>query len=130
MIKVHLENANLRVKETRHDRQLNSFDILIASSTAKMVASVVTYPHEVVRTRMQTDTHRSSSSSTGMKVSAKKAKYGGIIQSSKTILREEGFSGFYKGLATNLIRTVPAAAVSLLLYEVIVVELNWLLEQS
>jgi solute carrier family 25 folate transporter 32 len=40
------------------------------------------------------------------------------------IRREEGIRGFYKGISTNLLRTVPASAVTIFTYETIVTRFN------
>jgi len=85
--------------------------IMIASAMAKMAASVATYPHEVIRTRLQNETSRCN------------AKYKGIIQTARTIYAEEGWQAFYSGMATNLLRTVPASVVTLLTYELF---MRWL----
>jgi solute carrier family 25 (mitochondrial folate transporter), member 32 len=42
--------------------ELSSMEIFICSSISKMVATVITYPHEVVRTRLQIDYSPSSPS--------------------------------------------------------------------
>lgn len=39
---------------------------------------------------------------------------------------EEGVHGFYKGITTNLLRTVPASAVTIFTYELIVKKLDTL----
>ncbi|KAF9165095.1 hypothetical protein BGX21_001606 [Mortierella sp. AD011] len=91
--------------------QVSSTNILIASSVSKMAASVATYPHEVIRTRLQNQ-------------STYPPKYHGIIHAVKVIYHEEGVRAFYRGMPTNLLRTVPSSALTILTYELIVGRLN------
>ncbi|KAK9703122.1 hypothetical protein K7432_010885 [Basidiobolus ranarum] len=103
-----------RLKLILKSEDLESFGtsaILVASSSSKMAASIVTYPHEVIRTRLQNQTMRPF-------------KYIGVIQTIRMVYREEGWTAFYKGMPTNLIRTVPASALTILTYELIVMKLN------
>ncbi|KAF9972383.1 hypothetical protein BGZ65_009851, partial [Modicella reniformis] len=91
--------------------QVSSTNILMASSMSKMAASIATYPHELIRTRLQNQ-------------STHPPKYRGIIHACKVIYHEEGFRAFYQGMPTNLLRTVPASALTILTYELIVSRLN------
>lgn len=49
---------------------------------------------------------------------------GGIIDVFVKIYRQDGWRGFYRGLSINLVRTVPASAVTMLTYELIMRHLS------
>ncbi|EXJ77682.1 hypothetical protein A1O3_09911 [Capronia epimyces CBS 606.96] len=97
------------------DSGANWIGISAATFLSKICASTATYPHEVLRTRLQTQQRTSGiSTSDGMAV---KARYSGILHMCKVILQEEGWRAFYAGIGTNLIRAVPAAMTTMLTYE-------------
>ena len=71
-----------------------------AAGSAKLFAAIVTYPHEVVRTRLRQTPLQDG-----------KLKYTGLAQCFRTIWKEEGMASFYGGLTPHLLRVVPSAAI-------------------
>lgn len=96
--------------------------ILASSVIAKICASTITYPHEVIRTRIQiqpTIMESEVAKNGPKKRNIALMKYHGIVNTTKTIFREEGWRAFYSGLGTNMVRTVPASAITILTYEIV-----------
>ncbi|KAF7356964.1 hypothetical protein MVEN_01032400 [Mycena venus] len=79
--------------------------MLGSAGTAKCVASLITYPHEVIRTRLRQP-----------KVNGV-MKYTGLWQTLRLIIAEEGARRLYGGLSAHLMRVVPNAAVMYSIYE-------------
>lgn len=100
------ERAKQLQKHNPNDpnESLKAHQILLASTSSKVVASIATYPHEVLRTRFQNQTTHPP-------------KYRSIPHAIKVIFREEGLAGFYRGLIPTVMRVVPASAVTLMTYE-------------
>jgi solute carrier family 25 folate transporter 32 len=81
---------------------LTNVDFLTLSAVSKMFAGSITYPYQVVRSKMQ-----AHDAPPGIKARE-------VV---KSIWRADGASGFYKGLVPNLIRVMPSTAVTFLVYE-------------
>ncbi|KAG9241489.1 hypothetical protein BJ878DRAFT_536504 [Calycina marina] len=77
-----------------------------AAGSAKLVAALITYPHEVARTRL-----RQAPLENGH------PKYTGLMQCFKLVWKEEGMAAMYGGLTPHLLRTVPSAAIMFGMYE-------------
>ncbi|PWY71512.1 mitochondrial carrier [Aspergillus sclerotioniger CBS 115572] len=84
-------------------RELGNVDLFVISSLSKLFAGCVTYPYQVLRSRLQTyDAH---------------LVYSGVRDAVSQIWAREGATGFYKGLGPNLLRVLPSTWVTFLVYE-------------
>ncbi|CAH8308002.1 unnamed protein product [Eruca vesicaria subsp. sativa] len=86
---------------------LSPGNVAIASSIAKVLASVLTYPHEVIRAKLQEQGQMRNA----------ETKYSGVVDCVKKVFRSEGIPGMYRGCATNLLRTTPSAVITFTTYE-------------
>lgn len=72
------------------------------SATSKVLATVVTYPYQVLRSRLQVH-------DVGPSVS--------VSSTFRDVWRRDGARGFYRGLTPNLLRVVPATCITMVVYE-------------
>ncbi len=90
----------------------SSFDVLVASGFAKFSACLIAYPHELIRTRL-----REQKNVIGVDALERPVPYKGLLHCGATILRQEGFQGFYSGLGPHLLRVVPNTSIMFIVFE-------------
>ena len=98
-----LSKPSTRGPVTGQGRSLSNMDYLAISSLSKLFAGCITYPYQVIRSRLQTyEAH---------------TLYRGASDVVAQIWAREGPIGFYKGLGPNLFRVLPSTWVTFLVYE-------------
>lgn len=107
---IHKRSVANGVEKTRKDYILEWSARSGAAGAAKFIASLITYPHEVVRTRLR----QAPLESTG------KPKYNGLIQTFQLVIKEEGLASMYGGLTPHLLRTVPNSIIMFGTWEIVV----------
>ena len=90
------------------DFTLSTVHYSIFSSASKILAVACTYPFQLVRARIQ-DQHQS---------------YKNVFEVIAKTMRNEGLYGFYKGLLPCLVRVTPAASLTFIVYENLLIFLN------
>nr|CDS27207.1 mitochondrial folate transporter:carrier [Hymenolepis microstoma] len=83
------------------DTHLKAPEYLLMGIISKSLSTTLTYPFQVIRTRLQ-EQHRT---------------YNSISCLLKSIWKFEGVRGYYKGLLPNLLRTAPACGLMFVVYE-------------
>jgi solute carrier family 25 folate transporter 32 len=85
---------------------LSATQIAFMGAASKLVASVTTYPSQVIRSRLQQrqDANRP-------------VQYKSVLDTLKLIVKREGVGGLYKGIVPNVLRVMPQSAITFLVYE-------------
>ena len=104
---VAYERLKAERRRSREHGILTNVDTILTSSLSKVFAGCLTYPHQLVRARLQ----NYNPADLTLRPSA------GVLGVIKQVWRREGFLGFYKGLGPNLLRVVPSTCVTFLVYE-------------
>ena len=78
--------------------------VIAASAASKLVASTITYPHEVIRARLQFDR-------------GGERGYTGLGDAFAKTLRADGVGGLWQGFRLNIVRTIPQCIITFTAYE-------------
>lgn len=90
--------------------KLSNYEYIVMSGVSKVAAILLTYPYQVVRSRIQN--HVTSHI------------YPNIGTCIRLTYTQEGFRAFYKGLVPNLVRILPGTCVTFVVYE----NVSWVLK--
>ncbi|KAM8830290.1 mitochondrial carnitine/acylcarnitine carrier protein-like isoform 2-T2 [Synchiropus picturatus] len=100
---------NVLTPEGQSVSQLSTPKILLAGGVAGILNWTIALPPDVLKSNFQTD-----------------GKYTGLVDVLRTLLREEGPKGLYKGFNAVFLRAFPANAACFLGFEVALKGLDWL----
>ncbi|KNC54053.1 folate transporter/carrier [Thecamonas trahens ATCC 50062] len=95
------------VSSTHSARDLSTYEALAVGALSKMFASIVSYPYQVIRARLQIQTE----------VDRTARRYTSALHAFRSIIASEGVSGLYKGLVPTVLRVMPGACVTFAVYE-------------
>lgn len=87
----------------RRRAEISTVDYSVMGAASKVLATVVTYPYQVIKTRLQQR--------------QEEPKYTSTIATGRRVIRLEGVRGLYKGLGPQLLRVAPNAAITFCVYE-------------
>ncbi|CBZ30415.1 mitochondrial carrier protein-like protein [Leishmania mexicana MHOM/GT/2001/U1103] len=93
-------------KMKRHEASLNAAEVGVVGMFSSTVAQTVSYPLNVIRTRLQTQ---------GTNGRAK--KYSGMVDCMVKMIRNKGVTSLFSGLTANYLKAVPASACTFVVFE-------------
>ncbi|EEQ35949.1 putative mitochondrial aspartate-glutamate transporter [Clavispora lusitaniae] len=102
-LKLYLFNFDPHDPNKKHS--LSTWQLLVSGALAGAPSAFFTTPADVIKTRLQVE------AKTG------EVKYRGIVHAFSVILKEEGFSAFFKGSLARVFRSSPQFGFTLASYE-------------
>ena len=78
----------------------------MAGVASKFIATTITYPSQVLRSRLQQNT-----------MGSRAGMYQGTLNALHQTLRNEGVKAFYKGFVPSILRVLPSSAITFAVYE-------------
>ncbi len=103
----NINNSNIN-NSTNEQVMLTPRGYIVCTSISMTVSSLLTYPQDVVRARLQGTTNL----------------YAGAWQCVRSIWAKEGLRGMYAGIGAHLLRLLPTSAVTFLVYEHLLTRLH------
>lgn len=101
----YLKTTLVKQRQLRNksdETEPNAIELFIASGLSKMTASLLTYPHEVIRSRM---------------MDARGAAGTTLMRTAGRVYAQDGVLGFYSGLPVAMIRVIPNCCITFMTYE-------------
>lgn len=86
------------------EQEPTAMELFLASGLSKMTASLLTYPHEVVRSRM---------------MDSRGVSGAGLWATTARVYAQDGIMGFYSGLPVALVRVIPNCCITFMTYELL-----------
>lgn len=97
-------------------RLKDSVGYLTMGAVSKVIASTVTYPLQLIKSRLQQRTQITELTIDG-EIQIVRREYSGVMDCVRRIWRHEGFVGFFKGTIPNAVRVAPSSAITFVVYE-------------
>mmetsp|Transcript_44121 Transcript_44121/g.70720 ORF Transcript_44121/g.70720 Transcript_44121/m.70720 type:complete len:292 (-) Transcript_44121:121-996(-) len=88
--------------EQRHARSMNSMEVVLNTMLSATTSSLIMYPYQIIRTRLQHCTQNEPQS---------------IWSITRQIWKMDGLRGFYAGVWINITRILPSTCITFLVYE-------------
>lgn len=116
------KKSKLNPDEKSHsvfERLYDSVGYLSMGAVSKIIASTVTYPIQVIKSRIQQRSQTAELTSRG-DVEIVEREYRGVVSAFSKIYRNEGVFGFFKGSLANALRVAPSSAITFVVYETVI----------
>ncbi|KAJ2082062.1 mitochondrial FAD carrier protein flx1 [Coemansia sp. RSA 988] len=104
-------------KRRAHGRWTDGFtstEYAAMSSSSKVFALAITYPSQVLRSRLQ---QTPGQTGRGVGGAPRMSAYSGLGDALAKTMRAEGVAGFYKGFGPALLRVLPGNIITFIVYE-------------
>ncbi|EDK46837.1 hypothetical protein LELG_05018 [Lodderomyces elongisporus NRRL YB-4239] len=95
------KTTNMQANDVKLNLTLTTWQYLYTSATSKIISSLIMYPAQVVKSRIQ-----NSHGHLGIRQVVHILYY-----------KEGGYFAFYKGLSANIVRVLPATCITFMVYE-------------